>query len=528
MSTQNTNLKDQVLALLQEAQEKKKTNTAEGIKILLKAGDLLPHLPADNDKRSERNVTQDRGTQEILYLSKRGNILYELKDYKEAGVCYKAIKDVLPNNTQVYKAIGDCFRKQNDHNEAVKQYGQGLQVYERDESSMPAQKAGLLNSRGLAYIGLKDFKLALADFDGAIKINPKNPLYQCNKGQAAYGLGDKDTALNHFKQASELVKSNQLGDLTRNNLAYIEKTLTDLIHELESLTKISLRKADIIMAAREINFVETAVEVLSGSDGAQDGASGDTFIKDQGSQLRDAKKILSQIQEDQPLYEYYDGFMFTLHQSYATAVIVNSGTMVIDTSTKLDPIIKAISLLPLVGSGISEGLTSVKDFVKNAQVVKAASNVCKFATTGIQFDELAQDALCQVVLEKQAKIKALQDNYVNNSLLPAWVKKLKTLVKKIQEVAKDINEYLYGERNETPLQKLGYQAATTLVSDYIASGNIYDGVPAIRIPPAEKGKKLADAARKAIEDSFLAKEGNVAEGPQKVETAARSACCEMF
>ncbi|MGF1925216.1 MAG: tetratricopeptide repeat protein [Bacteroidia bacterium] len=352
MDEQNTmlSLKDQAKAKLQAAQEKKKTNTLEAIELLVQAGKLLPYLLSDDSKGSERNSTLGQGTEEILYLSKRGNILYELKEYEEAGTCYKALKDMIPNVVQVYKPYGDCFRKQGSYNEAIKEYELGLQLYKRDVTPIKSQKAGLLNSRGLAYLGLKNFEQARADFDAAIKINGKNPLYHCNMGHVVYALGDKETALSSFRHAIELVESDQLGDLTRQNISYIQKTLKEFTNVLEDLNKIP-QPEDSIMEAREKEYVGDGVEAISMRDDSQDEAVNKKSIKDQGIQLKDTKEKLNHIMNQQQLKEYYSGFMFTLSQTYATAIIVNSGQLVIDTgSTQLDILAKAISLLPLMGS----------------------------------------------------------------------------------------------------------------------------------------------------------------------------------
>ena len=527
MDKQNTmtRLKEQVKAKLQDAQEKKKTNTLEAIDLLVQAGKLLPHLPPDDSKGSERNATLGHGTEEILYLSKRGNILYELEEYQEAGTCYKAIKDMLPNVVLVYKPYGDCFRKQGNYNEAIKEYEQGLRVYGKDVSPIKAQKAGLLNSKGLAYLGLKEFEQARADFDAAIKINGKNPLYHCNKGHAAYALKDKESALNHFKQASELVKSNQLGDLTTHNITYIQKTLQEFIHELEALSEISFLEKDDIMASRENDFVKNAVEAISRAEGTKDSTAGEISIKDQGTQLIATKTILSKIKSDKQLIQYYDGFMFTLCQSYATAVIVNSGQLVIDTSSKIDVLIKGISLLPLVGSQLSDGINSVKDFVKGAQTTKAASYVCNFATTQTDFDAIAQDALCPVILEKESELKSLNEDHLNNVLLPSWARRFQKVVNALQKLNEKAELYLYGTRNETPLQKFGYQAANTVVSDYIASGKIYGGMPAITILPPEKLEKLTGIVRNVIDGSFQANK-NIEELRKQSSTQKSTTACQ--
>lgn len=488
--------REQIKNLLQAAEQRKQTNTAEAIRMLQDAAQLLPNLHVVNDSRSDRNITQDRSTQEILYLSKRGNILYELREYQEAANCYLTIKGKLPQNSEVCKAYGDCLRKQERYHEAIQEYETGLMKFERDDTAMPTVKAAMLNSKGLTYMELKDYRSALADFDAAISVNGRNPLYHCNKGHAVFALGRRGAALMSFKQANELVRSRNFENLTSHNVNYIENTLRKFVEDLESLDNIPLQRADNVLANREMNFVKLMIKNLAGTDVETDEHhQGDNDI----AQLRETKQKINYLQQDPRLYEYYDGFLFTLCQSYATAVVVNSGQLTISTGNNFDYIIKAISLLPLVGEQVSGQLQNLNNFVQEAQVRKAASNVCKFATTSAQFEEIAQDAVSHFVLEKRNQIKAFQESDLETYILPGWASRFQGIVDAIIRINGRVDEMLYGNRMETVFQKLGCQEANTVISDFIASGTIYGGIPAIQIPPPQKKQKLIDIALRQVD-----------------------------
>lgn len=495
-STNTQNLMVEIHSLLAKAEQEKATNLGEAIETLQHAGSLIPKLNTDhhNNKQSVRNATENKATQEILYFSKQGNILYELQEYQRAGESYLEVMKRIPSNNKVYKAYGDALRKQGKYSEAIKQYADGLAIYDEEDSPSVNNKAALLNSQGLAQVGLKQYEEAIKSFNEALKIeNNKNALYHCNLGQAYYAKGDKEEALKSFNEARTLTASSQLAEgLTKDNIGYINKTLEEFIAQVKDLEKIQLAKANKIINDREANFVKEAVNslTLSNIEGADLAAVRATEVK----QILDTKGRLSIIEDDIQLNGYYEGFIFTVTQSYDTARIVNSDALRLNTSNKLvTGTTTLISFIPLIGDKISTVINTAWEFAKEAQMQKAASNVCKFAPTSGKFEEITQDIITEILTSRQQEIKDLK---VESYILPKWVAQFKGVIDRL-------NESLYGEVHDTAIKKAGHQTAALIVKA-VASGEIYAGKTAGEMLPKEKKLALSEVAYKLIEQDIEA------------------------
>ena len=70
-------------------------------------------------------------------------------------------------------------------------------------------------NRGNAYLDLEKFKEALADYEKALKLDPKNPGIIHNRGLAHLGLGQADLALEDFNQALVLAPKFALAQYNR-------------------------------------------------------------------------------------------------------------------------------------------------------------------------------------------------------------------------------------------------------------------------------------------------------------------------
>jgi tetratricopeptide (TPR) repeat protein len=62
----------------------------------------------------------------------------------------------------------------------------------------------LYTNRGVEYERKQDYEHAIADYDQAIKVDPKNPLPFNNRGNAYSSMGDLDHAIADYDQAIKL------------------------------------------------------------------------------------------------------------------------------------------------------------------------------------------------------------------------------------------------------------------------------------------------------------------------------------
>lgn len=235
-------MKEEILNLLEEA-ESKKSNIRVAIEILDKAKKRLQDM--QGSQQSTRNDTSG-DTEEIIYLHKYGNILYGIEEYEQALSKYQEIAEKQSKpKVDTCKALGDCFRKLNNYDEAITKYKKALNVSKKDMSASSEDKAAVYNSIGLTYVAKGDNELkALEAFEQAINCRTKtpNPLYYCNKGGILYGItGRKEEGINSFKEAVKLVQaSSKIEGLTKQNINYIMDILNPFI-ELESKIK-AIRK----------------------------------------------------------------------------------------------------------------------------------------------------------------------------------------------------------------------------------------------------------------------------------------------
>jgi len=528
-NNQTNQIKTEILSLISEAESLKSSDIHTATKTLYIAANKLKYIEKEQDKASVKNATQDKETLEIIYLSKKGKLLYEIEEYNNALDSYKQIQKKIPANFKVYKAIGDCHRKLHNYNEALKQYSIALERYENDENASKTDKAAILNSKGLTEIALDSTSFnvdhlnnALEIFKEVIKLNPNSPLYHCNLGKVYHALSEKDSAILSFQKAHELIENNKFDEeLNSENKAYIEKVLNEFVSQVKDLNKISLEKKDDVIAKRENKFIDTKLESLTNIDNEELNQE----LNKEHKKILIIKQKLKIIQGIPPIHEYYDGFIFNINKSYSTALVVNSDIFNISTSNlAVDTASTLISLIPLVGEQLSKVVTTVKEFVIEAQTKKAANNVCKFASGVTEFKSLAQEAVLDSIFSRKDALSTIDpEKYI----LRTWSDKFKNLVEKTQD---KIETKLYGTRDETPMQKLGYKDSCELV-EKIASGEIYKGEIAVRISPAEKASRLNNEASSIIDKELANWSKQYTEQPQtvkNVQVANKTPCCLIF
>lgn len=281
----------------------------------------------------------------------------------------------------------------------------------------------------------------------------------------------------HFNQDFSChEKAFEIKDKIKNmNNEFIECKMDIFIKIIEVFNKlhtIKLKKEDIIFQERQKKIIDKHTNEKN-----------DQELDD----LLSTKEKLLKIQENQILNEYYDGFLRTFTQVYATSIIIKSGQLNLNTDNIGVTIAsKLISLIPLIGDKISENGKAIWSFIKGIEMINRATNVVKFTTTQEQFNEFVQEAIIEIIHKEE---KNLLENEKKEEKSKNWYDKKLKFFEKIKVTIKDS---IYVEELETPMQQLGSKDATKLISDWISNGKIYGEEKSIRIPLSIKKDRFIE------------------------------------
>ena len=494
-----TEAKNKVRDLLAKAEEEKASNLPVAVATLHEAAKLISIIlhEADNQERASlRNTTTDPKIIIVHYFTKKGNIHYEIGEYEEALRCYKEAKGHIPGVGDIYKPIGDCLRKKGKFEEALAIYEEGLEVFADNPPSDPKKKAALLSSKGLLFLNMGKKKEAVDAFDEAAKIAKTNPLYWCHKGQALHALYENPTNeqeqsyLACFTKAQELAATQKIPEgkivdqngLTQENLNFINKTLSKFLDTLTKLKEIDVQN-DEFMKVIEDHHISLAIEGIQ----TQTEVPSDKIIA--------VKLNLKELKQSPNLALFYDGFMYTMSQSYLTATLIERGAFTLDTGDLLTTgASKLISMIPLIGNQISTAFDTAKTFIKTALLTKSATNVAIYATEQGQFNQFVLDAAVEIMNLRKKEIESLQKMEAHE--LSKWKRRFHQL----WDMFKRAEDVLYGTRMKTPMQKLGSNTASDLCSDWLGSGKLLqEGEFSPLVPDEEKTKRMFDCGLKLLD-----------------------------
>ena len=254
--------------------------------------------------------------------------------------------------------------------------------------------------------------------------------------------------------------------------------LNKVIEVFHKVNVVKLKNNDIIFKDRQKKVID---QYLS-SNNHEESKDLDDLIS--------TKKKLALIEENSDLYEYYDGFMRTFVQVYAISVIIKSGQLSLNTNNIAFTIsTKLVSLIPLIGDQISSSAESIWTYIRGIEMINKAVNVVKFSTTSEQFNEFVQEAIVDIIIKRKDELLKLKEDSTKKSLI--WYEKIQ---KFCESMKVNIEESVYVQELETPMQKLGSKDATKLISEFLSNGKIYNGELAIKIPINVKKDRLINYA----------------------------------
>lgn len=319
---------------------------------------------------------------------------------------------------------------------------------------------------------------------------------------------------NHFHFNILYLKSKRAEEVRKNILEMEDKfiqcdfaILNRVIEVFDKINTVQLKKEDKILKDRQ----KKVLHLSSTSNQELDN-------------LIETKRKLALIENNNILYEYYDGFMRTFVQVYAVSIIIKSGQLSLSTdnigvtiSTKL------ISLLPLIGEPLSSTSKMIWDYMKSIDMINKAVNVVKFSTTSEQFNELVQEAIIDIIDKRKDDLIALHDISDERSL--KWYEKVKTFCDNMKV---KIEESVWVQELETPMQKLGSEDATKLILEVLSNGKIYQGELAIKIHPDIKKERLIEYAILISIEEKNKKEDNTEKETEVVDITSCSYLETMF
>jgi tetratricopeptide (TPR) repeat protein len=94
--------------------------------------------------------------------------------------------------------------KKDDQAAAISAYGRAIEVAKRASLRDPERLSEVFSNRGLLYFGSEDQNRAVADFNEAIRLDPKNAASRYNRGNAFNAKGEYNSAVVDYSEAIRL------------------------------------------------------------------------------------------------------------------------------------------------------------------------------------------------------------------------------------------------------------------------------------------------------------------------------------
>jgi tetratricopeptide (TPR) repeat protein len=169
-----------------------KTEPAKDKKVINDIALMKNILPMNFNKYDKAIVSYENYNAEA-YNSK-GNVLDELKKYKEAIVCYNKALEIDPGYDVAYYNKGNALYNLYKHKEALVCYNKAIKI----------DLAEAYNNNGNALDELKKHKEAIVCYNKAIEIDPDNTKAYYNKGLALYNLNKYKEAIVSYNKAIKI------------------------------------------------------------------------------------------------------------------------------------------------------------------------------------------------------------------------------------------------------------------------------------------------------------------------------------
>lgn len=187
----------------------------------------IPEIPeieahdGDEERFFQESLLDDR--EELLVVAFG---LMEIGDYHTAIICFEAlISGIEPFNTVAITQeeqldyavhISRCFKelyfRYQEHSFLIDAVNWVTRAIDYSE-----QPAPLYNNRGNLYTLRYHYEMALKDYDRALSLNGKSPLYHFNRGNALDDMGDYRGAIKDYNEAIALNPEYEAAIYNRGN-----------------------------------------------------------------------------------------------------------------------------------------------------------------------------------------------------------------------------------------------------------------------------------------------------------------------
>jgi hypothetical protein len=169
-----------------------------------------------------------------------------------------------------------------------------------------------------------------------------------------------------------------------------------------------------------------------------------------------------------------------------STVVVKSGQLALDTDNPIVTIAsKLVSLIPLIGNQISDTIEALWNFIKGTEMKNRAMRIVKFSTTSEEFNEIMQEVIINFIDNNKDLLLELSKK--SKPIAETWYEKVKDFCKNIKT---KIEETIWVQEFETPMQQIGNQDASRLISEQLGTGEIYQGEIPIKVSIDEKKERL--------------------------------------
>jgi tetratricopeptide (TPR) repeat protein len=165
----------------------------------------------------------------------RGVCCYELGRYDEAMADFQTLIDKYesPYEPLAHRYLGMIYTEKGDTEKAKENYDKAVELYSGQIESTP-DSYGAYSDRGLCYLGLGEYDLAISDFEKVIELEPNS--VDTHSGKNLYVEGHKNLGIAYSASGDKgKARENLEEGLRLANEQGLDETATEIENLLDKL-----------------------------------------------------------------------------------------------------------------------------------------------------------------------------------------------------------------------------------------------------------------------------------------------------